>query len=181
MTGWDLDFWSNHYTTLFIREWCQQGHWVDLGCGPSQADWYVVTNNSAVNILGVDFSPVALEQARTLSPVEGLEWLCADFRQPLPLDASTFDGCICSHTLEHVEDTEALFSEITRIVKPGGRLIVIVPHLYSHDSETHCWHFSQDQLSEVLVEYGVIEHLEITPDNDQIGAIVRLPDENDDN
>lgn len=83
-----------------------------------------------------------------------------------------------SNTLEHVKDPDALLLEITRLVKPGGRLIVIVPHLHAHDADCHCWHFSQDELSELLAKYGTIEHIEITPSNDQIGAIVRLPDEN---
>lgn len=174
--GSDLAFWETHFTTRFISQWCQQGDWIDLGCGTGEIDWHIVKNNSAVSILGVDFSTVALQHARLLPPLEGLDWLFADITAPLELSTAAFNGCICSHTLEHIEDPAPLLHEIARVVEPGGLLIAIVPHLHRHDAGSHCWHFSPDGLSGLLAKHGVVKHLEITPDVDQIGAIVRLPE-----
>ena len=175
MWGSDLAFWETHFTTRFISQWCKQGYWIDLGCGAGEIDWHVVKNND-VEILGVDFSTIALQQARLLPSLERLDWLLADITVPLVLGTAIFDGCICSHTLEHIEDPATLFREITRIVKPSGLLVVIVPHLYRHDVGSHHWHFSPDELSKLLSGHGTVEHLEITPDVDQIGVIVRLPE-----
>jgi SAM-dependent methyltransferase len=44
----------------------------------------------------------------------------------IDLPDSSFDVAICSHILEHVDDAKAL-SELRRILKPGGLLLVMVP------------------------------------------------------
>lgn len=43
-----------------------------------------------------------------------------------------FDLVISSHTLEHVWDDQALLDEFYRVLKPGGRLLVVVPHDLDH-------------------------------------------------
>jgi SAM-dependent methyltransferase len=44
---------------------------------------------------------------------------------PFPHDA--FDLVICSHVLEHVPDDAGAFREIRRILRPGGRALLLVP------------------------------------------------------
>lgn len=45
----------------------------------------------------------------------------------------SFDFFICSHILEHVENDRKALSELYRILKPGGRGILVVPILLIHD------------------------------------------------
>jgi len=45
----------------------------------------------------------------------------------LPYDDATFQGVICSDTIEHVETPERALDEIARVTKPGGFLIFGVP------------------------------------------------------
>ncbi len=45
-----------------------------------------------------------------------------------------------SHFLEHIDDLEMLFREFHRVLKPGGRLISVVPHFsnpYFYSDYTH--------------------------------------------
>lgn len=53
----------------------------------------------------------------------------ADLRFPLLIDDAVFDGIFTEHTLEHLsyEEVRRLLAECLRILKPGGRIRVIVP------------------------------------------------------
>lgn len=50
------------------------------------------------------------------------------------IDAESYDTVYASHVLEHMVDPVAALAEWWRVVKPGGHLIVAVPHcgLYEH-------------------------------------------------
>lgn len=45
----------------------------------------------------------------------------------LTIPNSRFDGIICSHVLEHVEDDRAAIGELYRVLKPHGRALIMVP------------------------------------------------------
>lgn len=52
-----------------------------------------------------------------------------DMRNPLPFEDDTFDGCMLSHVIEHMDcqDGLKLFREIRRVLKPGGCFMVSTP------------------------------------------------------
>jgi len=45
----------------------------------------------------------------------------------LPFDDASFDGILCSHVLEHVDDDRAGMAELCRVLRPGGWAAVLVP------------------------------------------------------
>ena len=57
----------------------------------------------------------------------------------LPFSNQTFDIIICSEVLEHIPDEQRALSEIRRVMKPGGTLVVSVPRAWS---EKLCWKLS---------------------------------------
>lgn len=68
----------------------------------------------------VDRSPAMLERARA----KGLETVEAD-AQRLPFADEVFDAAMMVSMLHHVEDRSAALVEARRIVKPGGRLVLM--------------------------------------------------------
>jgi SAM-dependent methyltransferase len=74
---------------------------------------------------------------RRLSRLRGVRYVTADLDQPgvdLHLDLTaaalpdaSFDGVICSHVLEHIDDDAAAMRELCRITAPGGWCLVMVP------------------------------------------------------
>ena len=47
-----------------------------------------------------------------------------DLQQPLPLGSAVADVVICSETIECIPDQNALFTELSRVLKPGGILLL---------------------------------------------------------
>jgi SAM-dependent methyltransferase len=49
--------------------------------------------------------------------------------ESMPFPDASFDSVLCNAVLEHVADAEAAIRELTRVVRPGGHLVVAVPFL----------------------------------------------------
>lgn len=54
----------------------------------------------------------------------------ADFNEPLPIQSNEWDGVFSQYALEHVSwrKVPQFISEMFRILKPGGKVVVIVPN-----------------------------------------------------
>ena len=52
----------------------------------------------------------------------------------LPFDDQSLDVAFGVELVEHLEETERLFSEVARILKPGGELIITTPNILSFKS-----------------------------------------------
>jgi ubiquinone/menaquinone biosynthesis C-methylase UbiE len=58
--------------------------------------------------------------------MEGVDFV-VDVTQMDEIPSNSYDMFICSHVLEHVDDDRKALSELFRILKPGGRGILMVP------------------------------------------------------
>jgi len=61
---------------------------------------------------------------------------------PWPLQTSSFDLIVMRHCLEHLRDTFKTMDELYRLLIPGGRLVIEVPHFswcgaYHHPGHIH--------------------------------------------
>ena len=112
------------YRTGKIAEYVH-GRWLDSGCadgGYSEGLFRV----GAQQVTGVDVDPgrVASAVARGL---EGAEFHTIDGAQ-LSFEDDSFDGAFVNEVMEHVQDEAAVLSELRRVLRPGGHLIVISPN-----------------------------------------------------
>jgi malonyl-CoA O-methyltransferase len=67
-----------------------------------------------------------LAQARAKDP--SLDLRQHDLAQPLPLADGSFDRVICCLVMDHVAGLRALFSELGRVCKPEGKIVVSIMH-----------------------------------------------------
>ena len=100
---------------------------LDVGSG----NGYVLSRyaTEGAQVFGVDITETGIDLCNKRFGHMGLT---GDFRvadaQRLPFDDNTFD-CVCSMgVLHHVPDTEKAVAEVFRVLKPGGRLIVMFYH-----------------------------------------------------
>lgn len=86
---------------------------------------------SDVNLTGLDLSPEMLALARKRAEELGLEVaLHEGDAQELPFPEARFDTVTCTYSLCNVPDEERAVAEMKRVLKPGGRLI-LVDHIRS--------------------------------------------------
>jgi SAM-dependent methyltransferase len=55
----------------------------------------------------------------------------------LPFSEGSFDGVLCTQVLEHVSHPQELLLEISRVLRPGGILILSAPFLWQEHEEPY--------------------------------------------
>lgn len=98
--------------------------WIlDVGCGTGVNAAFF--SESKHQIVGIDISPVAIEQYRA----QGFEGLVHDIElEPLPFDPGSFDLVYASEVIEHCADTSAFLQELNRMLRQGGHLLLSTPN-----------------------------------------------------
>jgi len=77
-------------------------------------------------IHGVDQSPALIKLANEY----GVKALLHDIESgPLPYADKSFDAIFCGETIEHQVDTDWLMSELNRVLKPAGWLVLTFPNI----------------------------------------------------
>lgn len=81
--------------------------------------------------------------------------LVLDVRSMPEVAAASYDCVFCSGVLEHVDDFQAALQEITRILKPGGTLLLGVPFRQGiHLAPQDFWRFTEFGLRLLLEQRG---------------------------
>jgi arsenite methyltransferase len=98
---------------------------LDLGCGAG-TDLLIAAQMSgpAGRVIGVDMTRAMLERAAASAREMGLEnvALHESLIEALPLEDASVDVVISNGVIDLVPDKEAVFDEIDRVLRPGGRL-----------------------------------------------------------
>jgi arsenite methyltransferase len=100
---------------------------VDLGSGPGLDALLAAKQvGNTGHVIGVDMTPEMLERARATAAKVGATNV--DFRQGrlerLPLETASVDAVTSNCVINLVPDKAAVFGEIARVLKPGGRVVV---------------------------------------------------------
>jgi len=109
---------------------------LDLACGLGYGCAILALGSPAMRVIGVDTSPFALRYARDNFAINSL---VVEFHESDAIDLSflpdeSVDYVVSFETLEHVSDTEAFLSEIKRVLKPSGRIMVSVPNDWTDET-----------------------------------------------
>jgi ubiquinone/menaquinone biosynthesis C-methylase UbiE len=106
---------------------------LDLGCGNGRHTLEACRRNSC-RVVAADLDQEDLRRVRYMAGVErasgrlrgDIAFVVAD-AQSLPFADSSFDSIMCTEVLEHVGDDEAALQELSRVLKPSGKLALSVP------------------------------------------------------
>jgi 2-polyprenyl-3-methyl-5-hydroxy-6-metoxy-1,4-benzoquinol methylase len=120
---WNQEIWGET-----IREHLSHStRWLDAGCG-----WRLLGRhldalenelvNTATMVIGVDLDLPHLRKHVNIS-----RRICAPVDM-LPFSEGSFDVITCNMVIEHLPDPAAVFRELSRVLAPGGALLVHTPN-----------------------------------------------------
>jgi len=98
---------------------------LDAGCGSGPVA--AALRDRGAIVTGFDPSAAMIDLARQRLGSDA-DLHVADLGEPLPFDDDAFDSVVASLCLHYLEDWAAPLTELGRVLRPGGRLIVSVPH-----------------------------------------------------
>ncbi|GGU15139.1 class I SAM-dependent methyltransferase [Streptomyces lateritius] len=175
-------------------------HVLDAGCG-SGVVARAMASRFGLKVTGIDVLDFNIRQARRINARAALEtrnrfeW--GDFHR-LDFPDESFDGAYSMETLVHAHDVQQVLAEMFRLLRPGGRLVLIGPTTapledmspqsravmepYFQDMACHgLQHYSTGDLERILEKVGfhVDEVLDVTenhlPTTTALHDLFRVP------
>ena len=129
-----------------------KGKLLDIGAGTG--DFLAVAKSDGWQTVGIEPSA----KAKEIAIKKGV-----NFAQDLAsLESNSFDIITMWHVLEHVPNLEEYISELKRLIKPSGTIIIAVPNFKSYDAKyygefwaafdvpRHLWHFSKTAIQKLF-------------------------------
>jgi len=111
---------ANRQNILSLIEFNPDGSLLDLGCDDGGWTMLLARRMQSKNVNGVEIVEERAERARSL----GVNVQIGDLARPLTYSDNAFDLIHANQVIEHVPDVDLFTSEIYRVLKPGGRVVV---------------------------------------------------------
>lgn len=120
---------------------------LDVGCGIGR----MLSKGHPSSCLGIDINYNAIMHCRNI----GLSAHLIPQNGLFPLEANAFHVVICDQVIEHLSSPRLLLSEIFRVLRPRGRLIVGVPCKKGFYSDPdHKTFYTKETLLSILRSFG---------------------------
>lgn len=141
---------------------------LDFGCGNGQLILEMMKLNPRARFIGLDVSDIALQAAK--KRISNVELLPIQDGGSFPVESGRVDFVFTSEVIEHVYDTENAISELSRILRKGGQLLLTTPYhgflknialvLFGFDKHfnptgPHVRFFSNKALFALLAKHGL--------------------------
>lgn len=175
----ELDFWKHwneaapyrnldiprYWTGELARFGCTQEIFggrrvLDVGCGPYGLIHYL--DNAAER---VRIDPLLAEYESRM-PLAGRQLSISALGERLPLASGSVDVAICFNALDHMRDPRAALEEIRRVLRPGGKLLLMI-HTFPAWTRPFFWvdrlhphHWTATGFVAQVVEAFEVEHVE---------------------
>ena len=143
----------------------------DAGCGSGAFTMYAAKiGNQAVGISYDEKNNQKATERANILGLNNIKFITVDLREldKISVSLGMFDQIICFETIEHILDDRKLIENFSKLLKPGGKLLLTAPykyykHLYG-DDETKLstwedgghvrWGYTHKEMSNLLSEFG---------------------------
>lgn len=120
---------------------------LDIGCSTGN---FIAQDPK--NIVGIDVDKDAVKIAKK----RGFNVSVHDAAKKFPFQANSVENVHCRHLLEHLKDPLPFLTDIFRILKKGGRLVLLTDKMTEHfwDDYTHQKPFTKASLEQLAYDAG---------------------------
>lgn len=98
---------------------------LDVGCGEGRFTSALAL--AGREVVGIDVAQEPLRRARAREGAGDLDLRLVPAEGPWPLEDASFDAVWAGEVLEHVADTAGCLSEVRRVLRSGGALVLSTP------------------------------------------------------
>jgi 2-polyprenyl-3-methyl-5-hydroxy-6-metoxy-1,4-benzoquinol methylase len=111
---------------------------LDFGCGTG--DIAAAMDRMGYQVTGCDIAEQMIEIARRSHGGTPTKWICLrpDW-EALPFGDCSFDGVVASSVFEYLVDVRRVTAELSRVLRPGGVLLLTVPNPFSLIRKLEAW------------------------------------------
>ncbi|MGH9316876.1 MAG: methyltransferase domain-containing protein [Thermoanaerobaculia bacterium] len=146
--------WLQYAWRRWLGPTYEGGAVLDVGSGIG-VNGRILSQLGVWHVLGLDLDWGCLQTSRG----RGLGVFSADLSRELPLSDGTVELALLIHVIEHLPDGGFLMRAIHRVLRPGGRVVVVTPDWKSawrgfYDDPTHIRPYSRQSLDAVLAASG---------------------------
>jgi 2-polyprenyl-3-methyl-5-hydroxy-6-metoxy-1,4-benzoquinol methylase len=147
----------------FVKKLAAGKRVLDAGCGSGYGSH--ILSEVAESVTGIDIAAEAIECASKNYSRSNLSYLNVDATNT-GLPDQSFDMIVSFEVVEHIPDPGAYLSELKRLLKPGGSLVISTPNrlLTSPGSEKpfnpfHVYEWTMDEFKGILAEHFDIKDM----------------------
>lgn len=97
---------------------------LDVGCGTGELALKLSAKSQSIEIDGLDLSDKMIDEAKKKSENSGIQFKTGSACS-LPYADETFDVVTCAHSFHHYKDQKKAVSEMHRVLKVNGRLMLM--------------------------------------------------------
>lgn len=147
---------SREMAYAIIQEDLTNSFTLDLCCGDGDDSVYFEQNGAKV--IGIDASKEMIDLARKNNPNIKFD---VGLAESLPYEDSLFDNVFSKYAIMTSADMKPIFSEVHRVLKPGGIFVYLVTHpirQYLEKKDAKADYFKQEIVDSVILDATVTVH-----------------------
>ena len=141
----------------------------DVGCNSGNLSLYMAKHGC--NVLGIDYARNVIDGARASAEhyrIKNVDFVAMDFVKEWNR-TDEFDFVFCCNVLEHVREDREFVEKFYQMLKPGGKLLLIIPtsyssmyrtfkfftgHFYSDDEVGHLRRYNKKEAKTIVERTG---------------------------
>lgn len=140
----------------FASEYVEGKIVLDIATGEGYGSEMI--SRTAKHVYGVDIDEASVKHAQGKYKTHNLEYLVGSCTE-IPLTDNSVDVVVSFETIEHITDHDRMMSEVKRVLRPNGTLIISSPNKLAynkdsdHDNPFHLKELTLEEFQHLLKKY----------------------------